>query len=51
MSSFFTGVPDIRDAGGICHLGNGNPQLMYIVVNNAVYIGPVYEVYSERTPY
>ena len=24
---------------------------MYIVVNNTVYIGPVYEMYAERTPF
>lgn len=51
VSSFFTGVPDERDSGGICHLGNGNVQLMYIVISNTIFIAPVYEVYSVLTPY
>ena len=50
VSSYFSAVNDERGEGGICHLGNGNVQLMYIIVNNSVYIGPVYQVYDFITP-
>jgi hypothetical protein len=51
VSSYFTGVPDKRDNGGIMHLGNGNPRIMYCVVNDKVFLGPVYEMYEVKTPY
>lgn len=50
VSSYFTAPDDDRGVGGICHLGNGDVQLMYIVFNNSVYIGPVYKVYDVVTP-
>ena len=50
-SSYFTAVPDDRDDGGICHLGNGDVQLVYIVCNKILYVGPVYTVYDIVTPY
>jgi hypothetical protein len=50
-SSYCTGAPDDRDNGGICHLGNGNVQLLYIIVNNKAFIGPVYEMYDIITEY
>lgn len=46
ISSMFTGVPDIRGPGGIVHLATGRAQLMYIIVSNKVYIGPVYSSYE-----
>ncbi len=51
VSSYFTAVNDDRGSGGICHLGNGDVQLMYIVVNDTIYIGPVYTVYDIITPF
>ena len=50
VSSYFSAPDDDRGTGGICHLGNGDVQLMYIIVNGAVYIGPVYTVYDIITP-
>jgi len=51
VSSLFTGVPDDRDNGGIIHLGTGNPQLMYIIYNNKVFLGPTYSSYQFKTEY
>lgn len=51
VSSYFTAVDDDRGPGGICHLGNGDVQLMYIVINNTIYMGPVYTIYDIVTPF
>lgn len=51
VSSYFTGVPDVRDDGGVIHLGNGDPQLLYLVSNNKIFMGPVYEVYEQKTKF
>jgi hypothetical protein len=52
VSTMFTGVSDLRDDGGIVHLGNGSIQLMYVLTTNnvtnerTVYLGPVYTTYE-----
>ena len=49
-STFFTAPDDNRGAGGICHLGNGNVKIMYIIINNSVFVAPVYTIYNFITP-
>lgn len=57
VSSIFTGVPDLRDNGGIVHLGTGEVQIMYILVKNKttneqkIFLGPVYSAYEIITDY
>jgi hypothetical protein len=52
VSTMFTGVSDLRDDGGIVHLGNGSIQLMYVLTTNnvtnerTVYLSPVYTTYE-----
>lgn len=41
--------PDYRSDGGIVNIGTGKVQLMYIIVNNRAFIGPVYTTYEFRT--
>ena len=52
VSSMFTGSSDLRDGGGIVHLGNGPVQVMYILVKDyitnedKIFMGPVYSTYE-----
>lgn len=55
ISTFFTGVPDDRDGGGIMHLGTGSVNIVYLIVedektkNRKIYFGPCYSVYEFKT--
>lgn len=49
--TWFTAPDDDRGAGGIETLGTNGSNLLYIVVDNKVYLGPTYNAYSFRTAY
>lgn len=51
VCSIFTAPPDERDSGGIVHLGTGSVNLMYVVANNKIFLGPTYSTYEIITDY
>ena len=46
VSTYFSSVDDDRGPGSVSHLGTGLPRLMYINIDNKVFIGPTYTVYD-----
>ena len=49
--TWFTAPYDNRGPGGIETLGTNGTNLLYVVVDNKVFLGPTYNAYSFRTDY
>jgi hypothetical protein len=45
-ASIFSAPQDSRGLKGDVHIGTGSVQTMYIIINNTVYMGPVYSIYE-----